>query len=175
MSSTVHQQLFKVLALCIVMSPLAATGCAGPGGAAEAGAPSSATSTPTPTPTPTASAEQFASIITEREEAWREYEDNIVACALASIGDTAIDFAKRTTCGYSVNTVALTAKQAAVQVRRLPTPPAELQSLVARTLTSLDVLGQESCTDRLRRQTKRSLRCRNYPGQRGSQAAHHRS
>ncbi|MGF6834551.1 hypothetical protein QF015_002734 [Paenarthrobacter sp. TE4293] len=141
---------FRALLVGTVLASVALAGCGGPGGAAQADQAPSATATPTPTPA--ASVAQFASIITEREEARREYEDNIVECALASIGDTAIDFAKRTTCGYTVSTVALTAKQAAAQMRKMPTPPAEVQSLVARTLTNLDVLAKNpaptACEDK---------------------------
>ncbi|MCT9871757.1 hypothetical protein [Paenarthrobacter aurescens] len=136
----------------ILLVSVGLTGCSSAGSEPAPVTSTAVTAAPTPTPTPTTSVEQFASIITEREEAWREYEDNIVACALASIGDTAIDFAKRTTCGYTVSTVVLTAKQAAVQIRKLPTPPAELQSLVARTLTNLDVLAKNpaptACEDK---------------------------
>ncbi|MFK0002541.1 hypothetical protein [Paenarthrobacter sp. NPDC090522] len=128
------------------------SGCGGASGAAQADSVTSATATPTPSPTPTATVAQFASIITEREADWRDYEDNIVDCALASIGKTAIDSVKRTTCGYSVSVVVLTAKQAAVQIRKLPAPPAEVQSLVTRTLTHLDVLAKNpaptACEDK---------------------------
>ncbi|WP_405475588.1 hypothetical protein [Paenarthrobacter ilicis] len=134
----------------ILLVSVGLTGCSTTG--SESAPVTSTAVTATPTPTPTATVAQFASIITEREEAWREYEDNIVACALASIGDTAIDFAKRTTCGYTVSTVVLTAKQAAAQIRKLPAPPAELHSLVARTLTNLDVLAKNpartACEDK---------------------------
>lgn len=131
---------------------LGLTGCSSTGSEPAPVTSTTATVTPTPSPTPTATVAQFASIITEREADWRDYEDNIVDCALASIGKTAIDSVKRTTCGYSVSVVVLTAKQAAAQIRKLPTPPAEVQSLVARTLTNLDVLAKNpaptACEDK---------------------------
>lgn len=101
---------------------------------------------PTPTPTPTASVAQFASIITEHEQDWRDYEENIGACAFASIGTTATDFAKRTACRYTVQTVTLTAKTAARDIRKLPEPPSEIDALVTRTLASLDTIGKNDAT-----------------------------
>ncbi|WP_426986566.1 hypothetical protein [Pseudarthrobacter sp. Y6] len=102
--------------------------------------------TPTPTPTPTASVTQFASIITENEQAWRDYEENIGTCAFASIGTTAADFAKRLTCRYTAQTVTLTAKTAARELRKLPTPPPEIDTLVSRTLRTLDVIGKNDAS-----------------------------
>lgn len=125
----------------LAASILVLTGCAG---SSSTAGPSSqpASVTPTPTPTPTASIAQFASILTEREKGWRDYEANIMDCAFASIGTAPIDSMKRTTCGYTVQTITLTAKQAAVEIRRLPAPPKEIESLVARTLRSLDTIAK---------------------------------
>lgn len=128
------------LAACLMIL----SGCATP--QAVSSSPS-----PTPTPTPTASVAQFASIITEHESDWRDYEENIGTCAFASIGTTPTDFAKRTACRYTAQTVTLTAKTAARNMRALPNPPAEIDALVTRTLTSLDRLGKNdastSCKD----------------------------
>ncbi|MDQ0769555.1 hypothetical protein QF031_002304 [Pseudarthrobacter defluvii] len=117
------------LAACPILS-----GCAEPQAV-------SSTPTATPTPTPTATVAQFASIITENEQEWREYEENIGECAFASIGTTATDFAKRTTCRFTAQTVTLTAKTAARQIRALPKPPSEISTLVNRTLGTLDTIA----------------------------------
>ncbi|MCX8454606.1 hypothetical protein [Paenarthrobacter ureafaciens] len=142
----------KLLLVGAVLISVGLTGCGGASEASQVEKTTAAAASPTSTSTPTATVAQFASIITEREADWREYEDNIVDCALASIGKTAIDSIKRTTCGYSVTVVVLTAKQAAAQIRKLPTPPAEVQSLVKRTLTNLDALAKNpaptACEDK---------------------------
>ncbi|MEV7606137.1 hypothetical protein AB0N65_11920 [Paenarthrobacter sp. NPDC089322] len=109
-------------------------------GHATAGSGSAGSSTPSTTPTATTA--QYASIITEREEAWRDYEENILDCALASVGKSAVDSIKRTTCGYTVMTVTLTARQAVTELRLLPDPPAEVATLVERTVKALDVLAK---------------------------------
>lgn len=127
--------------LALIGAALLATTLAACGQANVTGGPNSSP-TPTPSPTATATTAQFASIITEREADWRDYEDNIVDCALASIGKAPIDSVKRTTCGFTVQTVTLTAKQAAVEMRKLPSPPSEVQALVTRTLSALDVLAK---------------------------------
>lgn len=124
------------LAACLILL----AGCAGP-------APKAATSpSPTPTPTPTASVAQFASIISEYEQDWRDYEENIGGCAFASVGTAPIDFAKRTACRYTAQTVTVTAKTAAREIRTLPKPPLEVEALVSRTLASLDRLGKNDAS-----------------------------
>ncbi|MBT2568090.1 hypothetical protein J7I84_16615 [Arthrobacter sp. ISL-85] len=128
------------LAACIILL----TGCSGSTQAASTSP--SATPTPTPTPTPTASVGQYASIIAENETAWRDYEDKIVDCALASIGTKPLDYAKRTACRFTVQTVTVTAKTAAREIRQLPKPPAEIDTLVTRTLSALDVIGKNDAT-----------------------------
>lgn len=125
------------LAACLIIL----SGCAAPQSVASSPSPST-----TPTPTPTASIAQFASIITEHEKGWRDYEENIGACAFASIGKTPTDFAKRTTCRYTAQTVTVTAKTAAREIRTLPKPPAEIDALLTRTLTSLDRIGKNDAT-----------------------------
>lgn len=122
------------LAACLVLL----SGCATP-------AAQTATS-PTPTPTPTATVAQFASIITEQEQQWRDYEENVGACAFASVGTSAMDFAKRTTCRYTTQTVTLTAKTAARQIRSLAAPPTEISTLVSRTLGSLDTIAKNDAS-----------------------------
>jgi len=125
------------MAACLILL----TGCASTQAATSAPSP-----TPTPTPTPTATVAQYASIITENEQEWRDYEENIGACAFASIGTTATDFAKRTTCRFTAQTVTLTAKTAARELRKLPAPPAEVSTLVKRTLTSLDTIAKNDAS-----------------------------
>lgn len=128
------------LAACIILL----TGCSG---STQAASTSPSTSpTPTPTPTPTASVAQYASIITENEQALRDYEKNIVDCAFASIGTKPIDYAKRTACRFSAQTVTLTSKTAAREIRKLPKPPAEIDTLVTRTLSSLDLIGKNDAS-----------------------------
>lgn len=127
------------LVACLILL----SGCAAPAAQQSAVSPSP---TPTPTPTPTATVAQFASIITENEKEWRDYEENIGACAFASIGTTAIDFANRTTCRFTAQTVTLTAKTAARNLRALPQPPAEIDPLIARTLRSLDVIAKNDAS-----------------------------
>lgn len=119
------------LAACLILL----AGCAAPA------AQTASSPTPTPTPTPTASIAQYASVITEHEQEWRDYEENIGACAFASIGTTPTDFAKRMTCRLTAQTVTLTAKIAARDIRKLPKPPAEIGTLVNRTLGSLDTIA----------------------------------
>ncbi|MFK0040779.1 hypothetical protein ACIQTW_13170 [Paenarthrobacter sp. NPDC090517] len=111
-------------------------------GSANTTAESSPSPTPTPTPTATATTAQFASVITEREQGWRDYEEDIVDCALASIGKSTIDDIKRTSCAYTVMTVTLTARQAVTELRLLPDPPDEVATLVERTVKALDVLAK---------------------------------
>lgn len=127
------------LAACLLII----TGCAAPQAASSATSP---TPTATPTPTPTASIAQYASVITERETTWRDYEENIGTCAFASIGKTPTDFAKRTACRFTAQTVTVTAKTAARELRALPKPPAEIDALVTRTITSLDRIGKNDAT-----------------------------
>ena len=124
----------------VVASTLLLSAC-GSGVAATGTASTSTTPTPTPTPTPTATVSQYASIIAEYEQDWREYENAIVDCAFASIGTTAMDKITRLTCSMTVQTVTITAKTAARNMRELPKPPAEVSSLVERTLRALDPLA----------------------------------
>lgn len=125
------------LAACLIIL----SGCAAPQAASSSSSP-----TPTPTPTPTVSIAQYASIVTEYENDWRDYEENIGTCAFASIGKTPTDFAKRITCRYTAQTVTVTAKTAAREIRALPKPPTEVDALVTRTLTSLDRIGKNDAT-----------------------------
>lgn len=132
----------------IAAAALALTGCAS---SAPAAAPTNKASE-TPTPQPTATVSQFASIIAEHEKTWRDYEDNITDCALAGISTAAIDEAKRLTCAYTASTVALTAQNAVRDIMKLPSPPAEVRELVARTITALEPLGDNqaptACEDK---------------------------
>ncbi|MEV8182797.1 hypothetical protein [Specibacter sp. NPDC078692] len=122
--------------LAVVASLLLLVGCR----ASNAPAP---VQEPTPTPVAaTASPEQLASVITEHETSWREYEEDIVDCALASIvGKSVMDEIMALTCKTTSSTVAMTANAAARDLRKLDAPPAEMSDLVARTLLALDNLG----------------------------------
>jgi hypothetical protein len=97
-------------------------------------------------PTPTATTAQFASILSESETDWREYEDNITKCAFASIGTTVTDNIDMMTCSLTVQTVTITAKTAAKDIRKLPAPPAEVAPLVKRTLVALDALADSKAS-----------------------------
>lgn len=109
------------------------------GSSAPAAAPVTASATPTPTPTATVS--QFASIIAEREQAWRDYEADITDCAFASMGTSGLDQAKHTACTFTVGTVTITAQSAVKEILRLPSPPSEIRDLVDRTISVLEPLG----------------------------------
>lgn len=137
----------KALALAIG-AILMLTAC---GGTAQS-TPATATPSPTPTPTPTAKPAQFASILSENEKNWRDYEDNISECAFARVvGKSAMDAVKVTTCGMTVVIVTLNAKSAIKAINALPTPDAEVKTLVDRTLTALEPLSKiesvNACSD----------------------------
>jgi hypothetical protein len=126
-------------ALLLCLLPI--TACGSTPAASSTPETTSATATPTPTPTPTATTAQFASILAENEKNWRDYEEDITKCAFASIGTTPIDNANTIACSFTVQTVTVTAKTAARDIRKLPTAPAEVAPLVERTLVALDALA----------------------------------
>jgi len=126
----------------VLLFALSITACGG----ASASPPVTSTASETPTPTPTATVSQFASIIAEREQAWRDYEDDVTDCALASMGTSALDQAKHTACTFTVGTVTITAQSAVKEIMRLPSPPAEIRDLVDRTIAVLEPLGDNPAT-----------------------------
>ncbi|MDQ0755778.1 hypothetical protein [Arthrobacter sp. B3I4] len=137
----------RPLTAALVLAVFSLTGCTGASPVAGTSpTTSSATASATPSPTPTATIAQFASILTEEEKTWRDYNDNITKCAFASIGKAPIDKVQSTTCKYTVQTVTVTAKTAARKFRALPTPPAEISNLRTRTLSALDSLAAVEAT-----------------------------
>jgi hypothetical protein len=128
-----------------VLATFSLSACAGTSPVADA-SPTPSTSSPTPSPTPTATVAQFASILTEGEKSWRDYNDDIVKCAFASIGETPTDKANQISCKFTAQTVTITAKTAARKFRALPTPPTEISSLNTRTLAALDSLAAIDAT-----------------------------
>lgn len=134
----------KQLLAPLATAALLLTGCGSP-----SQAPAATSAAPLAIPA-TATPQQLASIITENEASWREYEDNIVDCALADVmGEGALDEVKVMTCRTAASTVTLMANNAARSMRALSAPPADMKDLVARTLVALDTLGasgaDESC------------------------------
>ncbi|MEO5313190.1 hypothetical protein PV772_03560 [Pseudarthrobacter sp. CC12] len=132
------------IAAGLIVAALSLSACGGTTPAADASP--TATVSPTPSPTPTATVAQFASILTEQEKNWRDYNDNITTCAFASISTKPLDQMQALTCKFSAMTVTLTAKTAAKNIRALPTPPAEISSLRTRTLSALDDLAAIDAT-----------------------------
>ncbi len=141
------EQLNRSLVMPAVVAVALVLSACGSDAAATGATSTSTTATLTPTPTPTATVSQYASIITEYEQDWREYEDDIVNCALASIGTKPIDKITRLTCSMTVQTVTITAKTAARNMRTLPKAPAEVSTLVERTLKVLDPLAVSDAVD----------------------------
>lgn len=131
------------IAAGLIVAALSLSACGGTTAASEA-TPTAAS--PTPSPTPTATVAQFASILTEQEKNWRDYNDNITTCAFASISTKPLDQMQTLTCKFSAMTVTLTAKTAAKNLRALPTAPAEISSLTSRTLSALDSLAAIDAT-----------------------------
>lgn len=139
----------KMLLTTLAISALMLTGC---GATPDAAAKASATPTPTPTAAATTTPEQYASIIAEHEEGWREYEDNIVDCALASVvGKGVLDEIKALTCRTTASTATMTANHAIREFRALDAPSSDVAELVNRTLVVLEDLGStgadKACTD----------------------------
>jgi len=128
------------IAAGILLAALSLSACGGSAPAA-APSPSATSSSPTPSPAPTATTAQFASILAEGEKSWREYNDNIGTCAFASISQAPVDQMQSFTCKLTAQTVTITAKTAAKDMRALPTPPTEIATLHARTLKALDHLA----------------------------------
>ncbi|WP_343319262.1 hypothetical protein AAFM46_02180 [Arthrobacter sp. TMP15] len=132
---------FIVLALT---ASLALAGCssAAPDAMAAATTPDASTAAAVEVPAgPTAS--QFASIISEQEADWREYDAKVPECVSASYDDSAIGNALQIACGYTVSTIGLTSKTAARNLTELGEPPAELAALVARTVGVLELIRDE--------------------------------
>lgn len=125
-----------------IAGALALTGCsaAAPvGNAATSAPPAAVTSAPT---VASASASQYASIISEHEQDWRDYSDGAQECVSASYDESALGQAKQTACGYRVRTIAITAKTASKDLTALDSPPAEVASLVSRTVGVLDLIDE---------------------------------
>lgn len=138
----------RSLVLPVLMMGMLALSACGTGSAAAGTSPSSTpSSTPTPTPTPTSTVSQFASIVAEYEQGWRGYEEKITDCAFASIGTTPMDGVTRLTCSMTVQTATITASTAAKRMRTLPEAPAEVTTLVERTLKALDPLADNNAVD----------------------------
>ncbi|MBP1235236.1 DNA-binding ferritin-like protein [Arthrobacter sp. PvP102] len=82
---------------------------------------------------------------------WKDYEDKITDCAFASVGTKPIDQVTRLTCSMTVQTATITAKTAAKNLRALAKAPAEITSLLDRTLRVLDPLADNDaakvCSD----------------------------
>lgn len=95
------------------------------------------TASPTVAPTtasaPSAATAQFASIISEQAEDWREYNDGTKDCIAAGYGETVADKATVVACGYAIKTFAITSSTASRNIQALGAPPAEISDLVART------------------------------------------
>lgn len=136
---------FYPIAAGLILAAMSLTACGGPAPAAGA-SPTTASVSPTPSSKPTATIAQFASILTEEETNWRDYDANIGKCAFASIGKTPLDQAQSLACKYTAQTATVTAKTAARKFRALPTPPAEIGSLHTRTLAALDSLAAVDAT-----------------------------
>ncbi|MCC9068853.1 hypothetical protein [Arthrobacter cryoconiti] len=84
----------------------------------------------------------MASIISEYENDWREYDAKIVDCALSEVlGSSVLDKIKAKTCRVTAATASINANLAAKNIRKLDTPPKEMGALVARTLAALDSLA----------------------------------
>lgn len=129
----------KRLLAPLAIAALLIAGCGAP---SDQVAATSATPTPTPTVAPTATPQEYASVIAEHEAGWREYEENIVDCALASVvGEGVLDEIKAMTCRTTSSTVTMTANKAIKDFRALDTPPSGMAELVVRTLIALEALG----------------------------------
>ena len=127
----------KLFALAIGVG-LALSACGGPSTQTVA----ATTSSPTPSPEQTATPAQFASILSENQKVWRDYNANIVACGVARVlGKSATDQVKVMACGMTVVTVTLTAKNAIRDIVALPKPNPEVKKLVDRTISDLTPLA----------------------------------
>lgn len=133
------------LAAGLMLAVVSLSACGGTAPAADA-SPTTTSATPTASPKPTATIAQFASILTEDEKIWRDYNDNITKCAFAGISDTALDSMKTVTCKFTVQTVTISAKTAAKNFRALPSPPPEIENLQTRTVKALDALAAIDAT-----------------------------
>ncbi|MFB9716742.1 hypothetical protein [Arthrobacter methylotrophus] len=127
----------KLVALAIGAG-LALSAC----GSASAQPPAATPSSPTPSPVQTATPAQFASILSENQKVWRDYNTNIVECGIARVlGKSTADQIKVMTCGMTVVTVTLTAKNAIRDIVALPKPSPEVKKLVDRAITDLTPLS----------------------------------
>lgn len=128
----------KKLVAAAIGAALALSACGSPSTQTSAVTSSS----PTPTPEQTATPAQFASILSENQKVWRDYNANIVACGIARVlGKSATDQIKVMTCGMTVVTITLTAKNAIRDIVALPKPSPEVRKLVDRAITDLTPLS----------------------------------
>jgi hypothetical protein len=109
--------------------------------------------TPTPPdhPRSAASADQLASIISNNEKAWRDYEANIDSCNKAAEGVTPDDYIQAMGCIKNAQNAANLARSATTEILALGPPPPELTVLVTETLNALAPLSKSnaaaSCQD----------------------------